>query len=341
NRSGKTECGAAETVWLARGNHPFKNCLNPISCWVVSLSQQVQRDVAQRKVLYYLNPDWISEIKMLSGRKGSPDGGVIDYILVKHKSGGESRIGFKSCDQGREKFQGTSLDFVWFDEEPPYDIYCECKMRVLDRCGMIFGTMTPLKGLSWVYGEIYLNDKNQPDIWHEHMEWADNPYLDKSEIANLTASLSSEELESRRFGKFACSGGMVYSEFDENTHVIDPFTVPKEWFDNISIDPGLNNPLSAHWYAVDFDGNVYVIAESYMAGKDILWHSNKIKEISQNLGWQLSYNGMISAIIDSAATQRTLSGVKSVVDLFYDNGILANPKVDKDMFAGISRVKSY
>ena len=33
--------------------------------------------------------------------------------------GGISAIGFKSCDQGREKFQGASLDFVWFDEEPP------------------------------------------------------------------------------------------------------------------------------------------------------------------------------------------------------------------------------
>ena len=34
-------------------------------------------------------------------------------------------MGFKSCDQGREKFQGSSLDFVWFDEEPPRDIYID------------------------------------------------------------------------------------------------------------------------------------------------------------------------------------------------------------------------
>ena len=37
NRSGKTECGAVETVWLARGIHPYKQN-KPISCWVVSLS---------------------------------------------------------------------------------------------------------------------------------------------------------------------------------------------------------------------------------------------------------------------------------------------------------------
>ena len=133
NRSGKTECGAVETVWLALGIHPFKKNKKNVSCWVVSLSSQVQRDVAQSKILYYLNPDLIVDIVMSQGKKEAPYLGVIDTIIVKNALGGTSKIGFKSCDQGREKFQGTSLDFVWFDEEPPYDIYLECKMRVIDR----------------------------------------------------------------------------------------------------------------------------------------------------------------------------------------------------------------
>ena len=54
NRSGKTECGAVETVWLARGIHPFRQNKKNISAWVVSLSTQVQRDVAQQKILSYL-----------------------------------------------------------------------------------------------------------------------------------------------------------------------------------------------------------------------------------------------------------------------------------------------
>ena len=255
NRSGKSQCGAAETVWLARGNHPFRKN-KPISCWVVSLSTQVQRDVAQQKILSFLNPDWIVEIIMLSGRKDDPENGVIDYILIRNVFGSLSKIAFKSCDQGREKFQGTSLDFVWFDEEPPYDIYLECKMRVLDRKGEIFGTMTPLKGLTWVYEEIYLNKKQDPQIWTINMEWADNPYLDKNEIEEMSRLLSEDELDSRRYGKFVGHGGMVYNEFDPAIHVIEPFEVPVDWFDNISIDPGLHNPLSAHWYAVDYDGNI-------------------------------------------------------------------------------------
>lgn len=143
---------------------------------MVSLSAQVQRDVAQKKILYYLRKDWIEEIVMVSGRKDSPEGGVIDFIRVKNVFGGISVIGFKSCDQGREKFQGTSLDYVWFDEEPPKDIYEECRMRVFDRKGDIFGTMTPLKGLTFVYEEIFLNRRGDKEVWYEFMEWADNPY---------------------------------------------------------------------------------------------------------------------------------------------------------------------
>lgn len=341
NRSGKTECGAVECIWLARGIHPFRKNKKCVNGWVVSVSRQVQREVAQSKILHYLNPDWIVDVCMMEGKKEGYENGIIDYIVIKNLSGLNSKIYFKSADQGREKFQGASLDFVWFDEEPPEDIYYECLMRVFDKKGDIFGTMTPLKGLTWVYNEIYLNDKNNPEVWCENMTWEDNPFLDKSEIELLTSTLSESELESRKYGRFMSAGGLVYSEFDENIHVIEPFDVPLSWQDNISIDPGLNNPLSAHWYAVDYDGNVYVIAEHFEAKKDVVYHAEKIKEISNKLNWHRASNGMISTLIDSAASQRTLAAEKSVVELFYDNGILANPKVDKNLFAGISRVKSY
>lgn len=341
NRTGKTECGAVECVWLARGNHPYKQNKPNVSGWVVSLSHQVQRDVAQNKILHYIDPSWIVETVMLNGRKSSADNGIIDYILIKNVFGGTSKIGFKSCDQGREKFQGTSLDFVWFDEEPPEDIYKECRMRVIDRKGDIFGTMTPLKGLTWVYNTIFLNENNDKEVWCEFISWKDNPFLDENEIQMLTSILSKDELESRCDGKFSSNGGLVYSEFDENINVIEPFNIPFEWQDNISIDPGLNNPLSAHWYAEDFDGNIYVIAEHYEAKKSIEYHANRIKEICDKLNWHRGFNGNVMALIDSAANQRTLASEKSVSELFYDYDINVNTKVNKDVFAGINVVKSY
>ena len=225
NRSGKTECGAAECVYMALGIHPYRENKRDVCGWVVSLSAQVQRDVAQKKILYYLRRDLIEEIVMQSGRKDSPENGVIDFIRVRNSFGGISVIGFKSCDQGREKFQGASLDFVWFDEEPPKEIYEECRMRVIDRRGELFGTMPPLKGLTFVYEEIFLNRHNDPEVWYEFMEWGDNPYLPAEEIELLESCMDEGQLESRRYGKFASSSGLVYPEFDERVHVIEPFVV--------------------------------------------------------------------------------------------------------------------
>lgn len=340
NRSGKTECGAVESVWLALGEHPYKPNRPDVQGWVVSLTQQVQRDVAQSKILKYLPPRRIADIVMASGRKGAPEYGIIDHITVRNAFGGLSKIGFKSCDQGREKFQGTSLDFVWFDEEPPFDVYEECRMRVFDRRGYIFGTMTPLKGLTWVYGEIELNERGDPEVWCSHMEWKDNPYLAEEEVENMTSFMSEEEQQSRRFGRFHTGQGLVYPEFDPECHVIEPFSVPSDWQCAVSIDPGLRNPTSCHFYAVDYDGRIYVVGEHYEKGKDIDWHAERILALADSLGWRRDSSGRLRALIDSAASQRTLAAEKSVAELFAERGISVNTRVNKDLYSGIQRVKS-
>ncbi|MEG1612726.1 MAG: terminase family protein [Clostridia bacterium] len=340
NRTGKTECGAVEAIWFARGIHPYRENKPNVTGWVVSVSYEVQRDVAQSKILMYLSPDWISDIVMTSGRKGSADTGIIDTIIIKNVFGGLSKISFKSADQGREKFQGASLDFVWFDEEPPSDIYEECRMRVLDKKGDLWGTMTPLKGLTWVYDEVFINEHQNPEIWCIQMEWTDNPFLDADEVKLLIESTSADLQESRRFGRFKASGGLVYPEFDANIHVIEPFSVPFDWQCNMSIDPGLNNPLSCHFYAVDGDGTIYVIGEHYEGGKDIDYHAEKIHLLATQLNWHRDNKGRLSSLIDSAANQHTLATSKSVAELFIERDILVNTNVNKDLFSGIARIKS-
>ena len=341
NRTGKTEVGAAELVWFARGTHPFKRITRPMDLWAVSLTNEVQRDVAQKKVLSYLDPKWIKGVKMREGRADDPDHGVIDFILVESVHGGNSIIGFKSCDQGRERFQGTSKDGIWFDEEPPLEIYQECVMRTLDCNGYIWGTMTPLKGLTWVYDLIYLNERDDPEVWYIAMSWEDNPYLPAEEVKRLTLTLTDEELEARRHGRFVALSGLVYKEFREEIHVIDPFPIPREWQDTISIDPGMDAPLSAHWYACDHDGNVYVVAEHYRRGWNIVQHMREIERISYELDWKRDIRGHLSAIMDAAADQHTLQSERSVAEVFREAGLNVNTNVNKVKWAGIQMVKRY
>jgi phage terminase large subunit-like protein len=341
NRTGKTVGGAVEAVWTARGTHPYRKISKPTKGWVVSLTNEVQRDVAQKEVLNWLNPDWILDAQVRSGRKDDLQNAIIDFIIVKSIHGGNSEIGFKSVDQGREKFQGTSRDWIWFDEEPPKEIYDECKMRTIDVQGSMWGTMTPLKGLTWCYNTIYLNEVDDPQVICWNMQWEDNPWLRPDEIQALVATLSEEEREARQFGRFVALSGLVYKEFKEDIHVIDPFVVPKGWYDNISIDPGYNAPLACHFYACDGDGVVYVIAEHYEREQVVPHHAKKIHGIAKSLGWPKNANGKLKALIDSDALKKTVMSEKSTVQLFSENLISCNAKVDKSVLNGIMRVKQY
>jgi phage terminase large subunit-like protein len=61
-------------------------------------------------------------------------------------------ISFKAYEKGREKWQGPTVDGVWFDEEPPEDIYSEGLTRTNNgqRGQFAIITFTPLLGMSVV-----------------------------------------------------------------------------------------------------------------------------------------------------------------------------------------------
>jgi phage terminase large subunit-like protein len=53
-----------------------------------------------------------------------------DTVRVKHVSGKWSTCRFRPYRAGREAFQGVTLQFIVFDEEPPPDVYFEGLTRI-------------------------------------------------------------------------------------------------------------------------------------------------------------------------------------------------------------------
>ena len=104
NRTGKTECGAVETIWLSLGIHPYKQNKKQTECWVVSLSNRVQKEVAQTKILKYLPKNYIVDIIMSDGKKTTPETGIIECIVVKNTYGNFSKIWFKYAPIFRSSF---------------------------------------------------------------------------------------------------------------------------------------------------------------------------------------------------------------------------------------------
>lgn len=161
NQVGKSECGSIETACHLTGRYPDwwpgRRYDRPVKWWAGSDTTETTRDTVQTKLLGPPADDsaWGTGaipadcIVSVARRQGVAN--AVDTILVRHVSGGISELGFKSYDQGRQKWQGAVRDGVWLDEEPPLDIYTEALTRTNTiEDGMIFLTFTPLLGMSEV-----------------------------------------------------------------------------------------------------------------------------------------------------------------------------------------------
>jgi phage terminase large subunit-like protein len=158
NQLGKTYCGAAEVAMHLTGQYPDwwkgKRWDRPTRWWAGSKTGEVTRDGVQRLLVGEPKDESAWGTGMVPGdslldwsrRMGVAD--ALDNITVKHVAGGTSTLGFKSYDQGRQKWQGETLDGVWFDEEPPPDIYMEGLTRTNATGGITMITFTPLLGMS-------------------------------------------------------------------------------------------------------------------------------------------------------------------------------------------------
>lgn len=257
NRVGKTEWGAQEIAKIVLGEHEW---IKPTDGWVFSPSFDDQKDTTQLKLLRYLPEHRIKKKMWLRS-------GVLKELVIDAGNKREARITFKSYEQGREKAQGAGKGWIWFDEEPPKDIFDECAVR--SEAGIklyIILTMTPIKGLTWVYRDIYLNTGN-PDIFVSEADWDDNPYLTQEQKDAMARRLTAAALKVRKQGKFVKQVGLVCNWFDRAVHLWDPTKVQLPHGENFSgTDFGFSAPTATVYVRVDREMNVWVFDGFYRKG---------------------------------------------------------------------------
>jgi phage terminase large subunit-like protein len=176
-------------------------------------------------------------------------------------------------EQGRDKFQGDTIDFIWVDEEPPEDIDEELRMRVIVKNGHIIYTMTPLQGVTKFYDNLMRND----DVPKIHLTWEDVPHLTEDAKKSLTAGMSEEMKLARTKGVATIGTGKII-QFDESDYTCPDFAVPRHWPEIGGLDIGLTHPLAAVRLRHDEESDiVYVTAEYRAAGKTPVEHSSHLR----------------------------------------------------------------
>ncbi|MDJ0789128.1 MAG: terminase family protein, partial [Myxococcota bacterium] len=247
---------------------------------------------------------------------GVPD--AVESIEVRHSSGGVSRLGFKSYDQGRRSFQGTFKHGIWLDEEPPWLVYEECLLRIVDTSagtegGMLFGTFTPLLGMSDVVmhflGGLEDNEEGIPDAVVQ-IGMRDVPHISAEEREAILSKLPPHQRKAREYGIPTLGSGAIYP-VDEEEITFDAFEYPPHWTRGYGFDVGWNN-TAAIWCAYDRDTDILRVVDEYKAGEKLpAVHASAIKARGE---WQ-------PGVIDPASKGHSANDGKRLVKLYKGEGL--------------------
>jgi phage terminase large subunit-like protein len=326
NRVGKTEGGGGyELTCHLTGIYPDwwdgHRFDHPIEAWAAGDTTETVRDIIQSKLV---GPEedrgtgLIPGDNLLQCVKRQNGNGALDYITVKHISGGISRLGFKSYDQGRKAFQGTEKHVIWLDEESNEGIRAECALRLMTTNGLLMETYTPLRGLTptvLVYlgadAEIPTDRvKRGGDIALVMAGWDDVPHLSAEQKERMLANCEPHLRESRSKGIPTLGSGVIYP-IPEESITCDDFDIPKHWPRAYGLDVGWNC-TAAVWAAIDRDSDIVYLYSLHYEGQQE--PSTHVASINGRGKW-------IPGTIDPASRGRSQKDGEKLLEIYTDLGL--------------------
>ena len=298
NQLGKSFCGAAEAAIHLTGEYPAdwqgRIFTKPITMWAAGVTSEATRDVPQRLLCGRVGAVGTGLLPKKSISETSSTRGIadaLDTVLIKHKSGGVSRLAFKSYEKGREKWQGETLDLVWLDEEPPSDIYTEALTRTNATGGGVYMTFTPLLGMSDVVRMFYPTP-NTNDRVVVKMTIEDAEHISAEDRQRIINSYPAHEREARVAGVPMLGSGRVFP-VPETAVICEPFTVPGHWPRIAGIDLGWDHPTAAVKMVWDRDSDVVYITNAYRVREGtVLQHAAALKPWGADLPWAWPHDAL-------------------------------------------------
>lgn len=283
NQAGKTTLGAVDAVLLALGRHPFlQHWPPPITAWASALTWELWENILLPELL-----TWIPTDRIVSAPPAHQHS-TKRHILIRADNGKVSRITGKAAEQGADKYQSARVHMVWLDEEHPETVWDEMQPRLLRHGGITLATMTPLKGMTWVYGRVYEPWKSgrlsPASHWVSHAGLADNPSITPEAIAELTTELrhNPAQLAARLHGHFVRPTGAVLP-FNAASMVVDLGDDQiQRMIRTGAVFGGIDLGLWRFVFlliVVDQDGRLFLLDEIFSQREDVDTRARKIHQL--------------------------------------------------------------
>lgn len=276
-----------------------------------------------------------------------------------------SKILFRAAqhDADLDKYQGTEVDVLFIDEATQFssDVYKKltaCVRGVNNFPKRVYITCNPGGiGHEWVKRQFidrdFMENERPEDYNFIQSLVTDNKILMETN-PDYVAQLEALPEKLRRAwldGDWNIFEGQFFEEFmkvpDRKlcedagitaeqalaqrrfTHVIEPFEIPKTWEIYRSFDFGYARPFSCDWWAVDYDGRAYLIAQLYgctrTPNEGVKWHPDKIfaeiARIERDHRWLKGKN--ITGVADPSIWDRSRGD--SINDFAEKHGIYFTP----------------
>jgi len=287
NKTGKTFCGASEMAFHLTGRYPewwtgakFKR---PITAWAAGNTTANTRDIVQAELLG--EPGDEEEFgkgaipkEFIVGtplrQPGVPN--AFQSLHVKHISGRNSKLIFKSYEQGKMQWMGKAVDVTWLDEEPPQDIYSQALRAALKSGGIVFMTFTPESGMTEVVTQFMTKLGQSQALYHA--TWDDAIHLDEDVKKEILQALPPHERDMRSKGIPVLGSGMVFPVSEDDLKV-EPFPLPEYWPKICGLDFGWDHPTAVVWLAWDRDTDTIYVYDCYRKSAETpVVHSAAIRE---------------------------------------------------------------
>lgn len=177
--------------------------------------------------------------------------------------------GAKKGKEGAGGLESATAKVAWLDECGLDEFSLQAWEAVLRRLslsqGRILGTTT-LYNLGWMKHEVYERwGVGDPDFDVIQFDSIMNPAFPRLEYERAHRTLPTWKFRMMYQGQYDRPAGMIYSDFDESIHLVEPFEIPREWARYVGIDPGAINTATI-WLAEDVDRKAFYLYRDTLEG---------------------------------------------------------------------------
>jgi phage terminase large subunit-like protein len=320
NRIGKSQAGAFETACHLTGIYPKwwkgRRFAEAGEWWACGTNAETTRNIVQSELLGKVDAPGTGfipgDLIVHTALRRSGAEGSIESAWIRHVTGKTALLGLKTYEQGRQSFEGTAKQGMWWDEEPPLDVYVEGLYRTVTTRGIVLTTFTPLQGMSEVV-KTFLEPENEESRsykWYVQAGWKDVPHIDEEEQRILIATTPPYQIQARTEGEPSLGAGAIYPIAEAEITVAD-FPIPDHWPRAFGMDVGWQRTAAIFGARDPSSGIIYLYSEHYVGQSEPASHAQAIK----------ARGDWIPGVIDPACLGSSQIDGRSLMEMYTDLGL--------------------